>query len=372
MPTYFAVYNQGGTVNQIDYVEIEFSCAEESTPFNNNYLKYTYSSDKGGYVCSVNPDSYYPCMKGDINIPSSYNDGVNGSYPVVEIANETFMKNNAPNVTGVYFPNSIKKYGDYLFRFNTSLTNVQLSTGAANIAPYMFDGCTNLQAIDIPNTVTSISDYAFNECRSITNLVIPNSVTQISNTGTFTSMSGLKSITWPSGITQIGPCYGGSGLETLTIPDSVTTIKYSAFVGSTLLETLTLGQNVTSIEWNAFDGCTSLQSINFNDDLQLIYQYAFSSCSSLEELVLPNSLTTIGHHAFYQCSSLTSVVIPVSVVDINDNVFNKCTNLSYVEYEGTSSQWRSIQFHGFTNQFDNTGVTVVHCSDGDITPFPTE
>jgi hypothetical protein len=55
--------------------------------------------------------------------------------------------------------------------------------------------------------------------------------------------------------------YGCTGLTTITIPNSVTSIGESAFYGCTGLTTITIPNSVTSIEAGAFSGCTSLTSV---------------------------------------------------------------------------------------------------------------
>ena len=61
----------------------------------------------------------------------------------------------------------------------------------------------------------------------------------------------------------------------MTIPDSVTTIGYDAFLQCSALADLTIGSHVQSI-------CSS----------------AFARCSSLENVEIPSSVTDIDHYAF--------------------------------------------------------------------------
>ena len=54
---------------------------------------------------------------------------------------------------------------------------------------------------------------------------------------------------------------GCSGLTELTLPNSVTSIEWSAFWGCSGLTELTLPNSVTSIGWSAFWGCSGLSKI---------------------------------------------------------------------------------------------------------------
>lgn len=66
-------------------------------------------------------------------------------------------------------------------------------------------------------------------------------------------------------MTSIGATafYGCTGLTSITIPDSVTSIEWLAFGGCKGLTSVTIGNGVTSIGDYAFSGCTGLTSITF-------------------------------------------------------------------------------------------------------------
>ena len=59
--------------------------------------------------------------------------------------------------------------------------------------------------------------------------------------------------------------------------------------------------------------CYSLESLILPDGVTSIGEYAFRGCESLSNLVIPNSVTSVGKCAFYDCSSLSNVVIPDSI-----------------------------------------------------------
>ena len=53
--------------------------------------------------------------------------------------------------------------------------------------------------------------------------------------------------------------------------------------------------------------CSSLESVVIPDSVTSIGKEAFYDCDSLTSIVIPDSVTSIGNYAFYNCSSLTSV-----------------------------------------------------------------
>ena len=146
----------------------------------------------------------------------------------------------------------------------------------------------------------------------------------------FYGCSGLTSLTLPSSVTSIGSYafYGCSGLASLTLPSSVTLIDESAFAGCSGLTSLTILPGVTSIGWYAFEDCSGLTSLTLPSSVTSIGSYAFYGCSGLTSLTIPSSVTSIGYKAFAYCSGLTSLTLPSSVTSIGDEAFVYCSGLT--------------------------------------------
>ena len=124
----------------------------------------------------------------------------------------------------------------------------------------------------------SILDMATNK---ITKVIIPETVTTLGR----------------------GAFYMCDSLESINIPNSVTSIEEYAFSGSSL-KSINIPNSVTSIGNYAFEGCHSLKSIDVSDSVTSIGEYAFSDCYSLKSINIPNSVTSIGNYAFSACTSL--------------------------------------------------------------------
>ena len=95
--------------------------------------------------------------------------------------------------------------------------------------------------------------------------------------------------------------WGCSSLQSVTIPDSVTSIGHIAFRECSSLHSVTIPDSVTSIGGYAFEDCSSLQSVTIPDSVTSIGNYAFSGCESLHSVTIPDSVTSIGRSAFNQC-----------------------------------------------------------------------
>jgi hypothetical protein len=83
--------------------------------------------------------------------------------------------------------------------------------------------------------------------------------------------------------------------------------------------------------------CSSLQSITIPDSITTISGTTFMECSSLISITIPNSVTSICAHAFWGCSSLQSITIPNSVTTIGGCPFEGCRKLVVNIQRGTNT-----------------------------------
>ena len=67
--------------------------------------------------------------------------------------------------------------------------------------------------------------------------------------------------------------------------------------------------NIEYISTYAFYGCTGLSSVSISDSISSIGAGAFSNCTNLTSAIIGNGVTTIGSNAFSNCQSLGSITI---------------------------------------------------------------
>ena len=127
-------------------------------------------------------------------------------------------------------------------------------------------------------------------------------------------------------------------IQTVNLPDSIKNIGLYSFVSSTLKE-LTLPSSLTSIGYGAFLDCSGLTSIALPEGLTSIGDYAFQDCSGLTSLDLSGctSLTSIGNWAFSYCSDLKSVVFPEGSTGWEVSTSSSMTNPIPVDVTNSST-----------------------------------
>ena len=322
---------------------------------------------------------------------------VNIGNSVTSIDSYAFYR--CPSLASITIPNSVKSIGKYAFYECLGLTSVIIGNSVTSIGHSAFYCCSSLISVTIGNSVTSIGDYAFEGCSDITSINIPASVTSIGFEAFF-GCSSLKSISIPYSVTSIGDnafC-ACSGLTSITvdekntkydnrnncnaiiekesntlivgckntiIPNSVTSIKSSAFYGCSDLTSITIPESVTCIEDYAFGECSNLTSIivekrnkNYdsrNDCNAIIEKESNTLIAGCMNTIIPNSVTSIGNLAFANCKSLTSITIPNSVTSIKQMAFYGCSGLTSITIPNSVT---SIGVQAFQGCFGLTSVTI--------------
>ena len=177
--------------------------------------------------------------------------------------------------------------------------------------------------------VTAIGSAAF-KGTSLNSITIPEGVTSIWNDA-FNECQSLTSVKMPKTLKYIGvrAFYNCSKLNNISLRNTKS-CGNEAFSGCESLTVIDL-EGMASIGNSAFYGCASLTDINMKNITSLGYS-AFRGCTGLTSLTIPNSVTSIGEGAFWDCSGLTSVTFNAEKCTHMGSgynpVFNGCRNLT--------------------------------------------
>ena len=155
----------------------------------------------------------------------------------------------------------------------------------------------------------------------------------------------------------------------IKIPDSVTTIKNSAFANCSKLTSIEIPDSVTTIPSSGyysdrlFYGCTSLKKVVLGKGIKTITESMFAGLP-IEEIEIPNSVTTIQKGAFANCSKLKSIVIPDSVTTIqsgsyySDSLFYGCNHLERIVLKGIDKE-KLLKLRARLLKIDNSFEDII-------------
>ena len=269
----------------------------------------------------VHPDNAYYDSREDCNaiIQTATNSLIAGCVntvipnTVTEIGHEAFYSTSGPE--HVVIPSSVTKIGTISFYHTQGLKHVTLGSGVVEMSPNPFSHMPDLEAIDVDPANPKY------DSRDNCNAII--------ETATNTLFSACRNTVIPNTVTKIGQWayLGCTGIQTINIPSSVTTIGHVAFASSEI-KTITIPGTVQTIEQAAFDMCVNLKEVYIEDGVQTMGREVFRLCPYLEHCRLPNTITTLPYGTFWQGESLKELVIPNSVTVVDDYAAYYCPNIT--------------------------------------------
>lgn len=151
----------------------------------------------------------------------------------------------------------------------------------------------------------------------------------------------LTQYTFPADVDAIGDfSFARSGLTSVAIPDSVTSIGYGAFYHCDQLSDVAIPDNVTQIEPFAFDMTAWVQNwradqaetvaggkeayLIVGDGILIAYE------GNKKRVSIPNGVKKIAGSVFYNRTDITSVTLPSSLIEVGESAFESCSSLASV------------------------------------------
>ncbi len=230
--------------------------------------------------------------------------------------------------------------------------NTVIGESVTAIADFAFAGAT-IESIVIPATVKTIGASAFANCNSLTEITLPfvGEKADAEENTNFAYIFGseipasLKKVTVTNADGIAPEAFKNcKNIETVILPESLTSIGASAFAGCEKLASLKLpfvgekadGTGDTTLTFlfggdsskvpvtlkkielfkcqsigrNAFKGCKTVETVVLPEELKSIGAFAFDGCAALVGIEIPTGVTTIGAAAFKGCDKFTSITLP--------------------------------------------------------------
>lgn len=175
---------------------------------------------------------------------------------IPNIPDDTF--NGCTSLASVAVAADITSIGARAFKGCRALSTMTVPYGMTSVGSEAFADCVSMTGISIPATTTSIAGDAFRGCASLTTIAVDESNgTYASDGGCLYNASKTKLLVCPAGKTKIAlssstrilgsGCFNGCySITSVTLPSGATGIENDALTGSGIT-TITIPASVTSI-----------------------------------------------------------------------------------------------------------------------------
>ena len=232
------------------------------------------------------------------------------------------------NATQAELPSTLKEIGQEAFSACYALARADLPEGLEVIGHGAFSSCKPLDGIVLPESLERVESYAFH-FTGLTTITIPRSITTLEE-HTFGSCKKLKEVHFHEGVDTIHDfCFSGcESLKTIDLPDGLDEISWGCFSISGL-ETITIPEGVEIIDSYAFDQCKNLEEIRIPNTVTVMEQYCLKDTDSLKTVDLPDGLKVTGWGMF-QHGGLERIELPEGLTKVTEYTFCDCDALTEV------------------------------------------
>ena len=211
------------------------------------------------------------------------------------------------------------------FAFPTVYDADDKVTTFASLGSKLFNNSSSLTKITLSQSVNSIVDV-FTGCTKLSEVVIAED-------NKYFAIDDAAPVIYSADYKTLYAVFGNALSGEYTVNSNTVTISDGAFSKQSGLTSITIPASVTTIGNRAFDSCELLEEVNFAEGstLSTFGEYAFNACESLLSIKLPSSVTTLGENMFFECYGLASFE-GTGVTYVADGAFAYCMALESVKF----------------------------------------
>ena len=180
-----------------------------------------------------------------VNVPSGYS-----TYKLKKIKSSAFSGNTTAQI--INLPTTVTTLDAEAFANCASLTTFTVMSNISNYGKGLFANCSSLQSAYILSDKTDLPDNTFQNCSALNKVELSPSISSLGSKS-FYGCTSLTNASFLSQISQIGDfTFYNSGLEAITIPDTITAVPAYSFAECQNLSRVDIPATVTSIAPTAF------------------------------------------------------------------------------------------------------------------------
>lgn len=252
------------------------------------------------------------------------------------------------HLTDIEVPNQIS-FKDSIYK-DSAYIDTTYTFHVTAIEARAFENCEDLQEIKLSNSLRQIGNGAFMGT-GLTSITLPNSITTVVDS-LFLNCENLSTVNMPNDTKTIGKAafYGCSSLIMEALPSQLETIKDFAFSKSGITD-IRIPKTITSMGNRVFESCAQLDSVFFDNEFSLstLPDYSFLSCRRLKGFKLSPLTTKIGMGTFQGCNSIKQLILEEGIKEINSNAFYECVGIESIMLPKTTERLGNNAFGGCNN-----------------------
>lgn len=274
---------------------------------------------------------------------------------------------NCSSLESFELPVGVHTIGKSAFENCFKLSGTIFNGEVAIIDSRAFANCISLQTIQLPISINTLGENIFSGCNNVSTLEVPFAAKDKSSPSSMTYLfedisslkKTLKEVKLLSAERLDTNAFNGfTVLESILLPENLTSIGSNAFRNCKKLRKLVIGANVEILEDNILEGCNSIEELSIpfigyskysSSNLQHLFGYnGAKKLNKLEltntetlyslsfdgweinEITFSDTLTSVESYAFQNITGLKSLTIPTSVTGIGNNILYGCFELEYL------------------------------------------